>query len=586
MTVETENRPVHLGKAARAHIPLIVITTVLGLALGFLASTQLSSSATATTTILLNPLDGNPFYPSTRGEQLVNLGTEAEALRSDAVANMVKSATGSDLDAADLLAGVSVSNPPNTQILEVTFTSDSVDEAEKYSQAFADSYLAYRKQQADKVIDGQVQQLDAQIAEAQQQLTAIAAQAAGLPNSSPQAEVLRRQAQTASDQISSLGATRADLLALPRDPGQVVTPASGTEPGSSKLGLIVILAGGLVGAGAGLAFAAARSVSDRRIHTVEDLDALDVPVLGAFGIGAEAPKPGDAARTAAADDQIRRIRAALLARGHVQPWVLLVTGASPREHAPLVVPELAGAFARSGLETIVLHANLRSPDPSPLVPTDSPVGLCQLLTGRTTASESLKSVGPMLWAVPVGDTSDEVTDLFVGEPMQRLVRELKSRCDVLIVSADPIDDGATQSLTRAVDAVLLEVDQHISTTSEVREAMRTLRMLAVPVDGAVLVGPAAEQWARDFVPHLTMPQRELVAGPAQLPPGALAVPPAPTTDGGDTAAPPPVPERPGWQPHPDGPPPTAGTNGTDLAKPRIRPAERPESKTGGRGASA
>jgi hypothetical protein len=170
------------------------------------------------------------------------------------------------------------------------------------------------------------------------------------------------------------------------------------------------------------------------------------------------------------------------------------------------------------------------------------------------------------------------------------VRELKDRCDVLIIVADPIVDGATQSLTRVVDAVVLEVDQHVSTTSEVQEALRTVRMLAVPLDGAVLVGPAAEGWAKDYVPHLTMPQRELGAGAAQLPPGPLAVPPAPDPDAAPgAAAPPPAPPEGGpgtWKPHPDGPPPTAAQNGANGKPSRARPAERRAPKAGGRGAQA
>jgi len=522
MSVESENRSVPLGRIIRANFWLIALTTVIGLLLGIAASTRVEESAKATTSILLKPLQGNPFYPSTRGEQLVNLGTEAEALRSDAVAARVRDATDSERSTQSLLSALSVKNPSNTQILEVTFTAPTEAEATKFSQEFAEAYLDHRTAQAEAQIDGQVEEIETQITGLTEQLNSYAAQIAPLPNNSAQAEVIRQKAQTAATQLATLTSTKSDLEALPRDPGEVVTPAKPSTSALANLQVILIVIGGILGLGIGLAIAAARSLRDTRIHTVEDLDDLDVPVLGTFGT------PGDASHVAdspigvnspLADEQIRKVRAAILARQHIEPWSVLVTASSARDHAPLVVAELAGAFARSGLETIVLHATLRTDEPCPLVQEHAPIGLCQLLLGRRTPGEAVIHVGPLLSAIPVGELAGEVSDLFVGAPMQRLVRDLKDRCDVLIISADPIRDGAAQSLTRVVDAVVLEVDQHTSTRTDVEDALRTLRMLSVPLDGAVLVGPEAEQWAREFRPHLTMPQRELLAGKGELPPG-------------------------------------------------------------------
>src|SRR6478735_8387225 len=108
MVPESDNRPVQVGRVVRGHWILLVVTTLLGLGLGFLASTRLHDKASATATVLLNPLEGNPFYPSTRGENLVNMGTEAQALRSDAVAALVTGATGSTIATKDLLDNVTV----------------------------------------------------------------------------------------------------------------------------------------------------------------------------------------------------------------------------------------------------------------------------------------------------------------------------------------------------------------------------------------------------------------------------------------------------------------------------------------------
>ena len=72
---------------------------------------------TAQASILVSPLDGNPYYPSGRGDDLINLETEAQLMKSDPVANAVAERIGDPGSTADMLSGLSVSVPANTQIL-------------------------------------------------------------------------------------------------------------------------------------------------------------------------------------------------------------------------------------------------------------------------------------------------------------------------------------------------------------------------------------------------------------------------------------------------------------------------------------
>ena len=69
----TDLGAVRLGDVVRSNIWIILATSLVGLLLGFGASTRLEPQSTATTPILLTPLDGNPFDPTSRGGQLVNL---------------------------------------------------------------------------------------------------------------------------------------------------------------------------------------------------------------------------------------------------------------------------------------------------------------------------------------------------------------------------------------------------------------------------------------------------------------------------------------------------------------------------------
>ena len=67
---------------------------------------------TAQASILVSPLDGNPFYPSGRGDDLINLETEAQLVQSDSVANAVAERIGDPGTASDLLSGLDVTSRP------------------------------------------------------------------------------------------------------------------------------------------------------------------------------------------------------------------------------------------------------------------------------------------------------------------------------------------------------------------------------------------------------------------------------------------------------------------------------------------
>ena len=137
----TDLGAVRLGDVVRSNIWIILATSLVGLLLGFGASTRLEPQSTATTPILLTPLDGNPFDPTSRGGQLVNLESEAQSVRSTDVATLARTALGTDLTESELLSSVTVEVPLNTQILDVSYTSGDAETSRTYSQAIWQTYF-------------------------------------------------------------------------------------------------------------------------------------------------------------------------------------------------------------------------------------------------------------------------------------------------------------------------------------------------------------------------------------------------------------------------------------------------------------
>ena len=303
-------QPIRLGEVVRSNLWIIVLTALVGLGLGIGASTQITPQSTATAKILLTPLEGNPFYPSSRGEQLVNLETEAQALRSTQVAELATPEIPGDMTPAEQLGRVDVSVPVNTQILEVSYTAGNDDTAAAGAQAFADSYLEYRRANATALIDDQVADLDEQIDSVSAQLTEQSNALAGVSDNSPQATLIREQLSTLSSQLATLNATRTDLTTRSTDPGQLVTPAEVDAGGPVTPQVLLPLLGLLIGAGAGVVIGLIRTRADDRLRDPGDVLDLGLTVIGTIGwTDPSATSKGVAPTTAdaAQDDEFRKL---------------------------------------------------------------------------------------------------------------------------------------------------------------------------------------------------------------------------------------------------------------------------------------
>src|SRR4051812_13645858 len=103
-------------------LPIVALLLVIGAGLGYLASTQQPATYTATATVLVQPAAGNPYAPGDRGQNLANLGTEAQLVSSDAVAQLAKTSLRSNASIAALVEQLSVNNPPNSQVIEVGYS--------------------------------------------------------------------------------------------------------------------------------------------------------------------------------------------------------------------------------------------------------------------------------------------------------------------------------------------------------------------------------------------------------------------------------------------------------------------------------
>lgn len=227
---------------------LAVVVGVVGALVGAFVGLRLGDVRTATASVLVTPLAGNPYSPTGNGTALVNLQTEAQLVSSaDVVSAVQQKVPGTD--PAVLESGLTVTVPANTQILTVAYASRHTDQSVHVAQAFAESYLDHRLRQATVLVQAQVDQIDAQVSSLEKQQRKLGDRLDGVKDpSSGKASVLRAQVESTTSQLDQLKTNLAELQTTPLNPGQVITPA--TPPVTSAVPLWAL--GGLAGLLAGV----------------------------------------------------------------------------------------------------------------------------------------------------------------------------------------------------------------------------------------------------------------------------------------------------------------------------------------------
>ncbi|WP_101523796.1 hypothetical protein [Nocardioides houyundeii] len=418
----------------------------------------------ATSVVLISPLAGNPFSPDGAGSDLVNLETEAQLVRSDTVADDVITDLGLDLTPAELLDGITVEVPPNTQILRITAASESADDALARSQAVAESYLEFRQSRARAASSILADQVAEQVAEGQADLTKKTRQLGGQDPASANAVLLRQQVIDGTTQLGELRAQLAALQATRADPGEVVTPAALPKPGPLGTRELMAGLGLLLGIAGCLAYAAVRARRDPRVRAVTDLVDVGVPVLG------EVVADGDGDDLATAG-----LRAAILAALPQRPLTLAVVGADEEVR---VAEGLGRSIARARHEVLLVDLVGRHGDRE---------GLSDLVLDRAAVDDVTLPVTAHLSKVAPGRSPERLADLLGSPDMSVTMEDLGKRCDVVLLDAGSSSEAVSHAVVRHTHGVLLEVLAGQTTLDDISAARSVVWGAGGQVIGLVLV---------------------------------------------------------------------------------------------------
>jgi capsular exopolysaccharide synthesis family protein len=151
-----------------------------------------------------------------------------------------------------------------------------------------------------------------------------------------------------------------------------------------------------------------------------------------------------------------------------------------------VTANLAVALAKSGKRVMAISCDLHRPRLHRFFELDNTVGLTSVLTGQASLGDAVRRVGSdTLLVLPSGPTAANPTELLGSDEMERLLTELRSTADFVILDTPPIGAvGDALILAPKTDGVLLVADA----TSTARGAVAFARIQIEQVGGKIVGG--------------------------------------------------------------------------------------------------
>lgn len=446
--------------------------------------------------VLVKPVALSPTEPQAGVEP--NLSTEVELARSVAVAALAAQDVGFEGRLDDLLEPLDVRAAPETEILVFEYAHPSAAEAQRRTQAFADAYLEFRRDQVVEDLLAASEGVQREIDGLNEQLQSVNRELSRKGVDDATEQVLQGQASSLAAQVAILQQTLTNLsppenLRL----GQVVEPASfRLEPAYPNYYLngAIALLGGLT---LGIGLALLRDRLDESIRSRGDLEFYAGASVVAVIPRVTKWKKRDPAANAlvtvndphsAASEAYRSLRTNVLFAASVHDiQALLVTSAHPGEGKTVTTANLGLSLARAGKRVVLVSADLRKPRLNKLFGYPDEPGLTNVLAGEVTLSEALRWPDiENLRLLPSGTVPANPAELLSSRGLERLLVELRQAADLVLVDSAPVlavpDPVAMAPL---VDGVLLVVDATTARQSALVDAREQLDKVSARVIGAV-----------------------------------------------------------------------------------------------------
>ncbi|MCX4712289.1 lipopolysaccharide biosynthesis protein [Streptomyces griseus] len=462
---------------------LLVTGVIIGLLGGGYLALGGEDTYTATGEVLVRSAISDPFAAGATADKGINIGSERQTAVSDTVGTLAAGTllkAGDDVTARKLLAGLQVTNPPNTLTLRFSYTGDTPEQSRARAEALAGAYLAHRKARTEESIENMAGGYRAQLKPLEEKRDLLEEQAGAAA-----AEDVTSARANIIVSISELSRKISELKALDTTPGYLnKKPVAPTAPTGPGLPLLLGL-GGVVGLALGLLLSWVRLVFDPAVRSTRELvHSLGAPLLGT--LPRERATAGGLLAIGRAGSRLAEEYRAVAFRLAYDPSFaesrrLLVT--SPRGDnaaAAAAAANLAAAFAEMGRDVLLVEADLRTPS----LADDLGSAAHEVRPPRWAAEESdgtwptggrsnVDVPGSGAFALIPGTTADNVPRALTSPSVGRIVAEADRPGGVVIVLAPPVLSYADAvALVDRVEGVMIVCDPrevHRSDLERIRE---------------------------------------------------------------------------------------------------------------------
>ncbi len=487
----------------RRHWWIVALLTVFGVVAAYEFTATQPRVYESSTSVLVEPTgagaDTNVSGGRTKGE--INLDTEAQLVRSTAVAAEAAKLLRTDVAPETLAAKVAVEVPANTSVLVITFKAPDARSAQAGSHAFAEAYLRNREDTASTSLADQIASVDSKLKQLNAALAPINAKLATLRQDSTERPNLESQRSTITSQVNTLSARLNQLVTTTVSAGKIIRDANLPDRPSKPVLPLNLGSGAAVGLLIGAGAALLRERLDRRIRRPADMTRrCDVPVLAALPPKVR-PRLDDVFPPFGAGGRVfNRLRNEVLA-GRVDHadarrsgCVIVVAGASRGSVSTVVAANLAAAFARTGGRTVLVCAHL--PDSvaevapvTRLLGVRAVPGLSDVLAGKVPLGRAVQRASrqPRLSVITTGGTASSA-GLLQSQLLRDALGALRRQAEFVVIEAPATSTSAdAQSVASLADIALVAVELKRTRYAEVTDAAEQLRRVGTPLLGAVVL---------------------------------------------------------------------------------------------------
>jgi capsular exopolysaccharide synthesis family protein len=451
----------------------------------------------ATAEILVQPVQ-NPlslFTPPIAPD----MNTEQQVATSQAVADQVLKTMSLPVPFSELTDNLDVAVVPDTDVLQVSYSSPSPGVAAKMANAFSRAYITFRTDQVVQRLQVAADTVKRQIDNVKKQLDTVNGQISRTSDSAgdvlsaltSQRQSLISRLGTLQDQYSAVQPSATAVQGSGVIVQQATAPTSPASPNKIRNGVL----GLVIGLGLGIGVAFLRERFDDRIRGREEVERLlGAPVLAIVPKVANWKRTEDSRLVMVSDpkspvsEAYRTLATNILYTASRRKLeMLLITSGTSTEGKTTTAANLGVALAQTGKRVILVSADMRKPRLHRFFALTNELGLSDLLAGRAPLiNVALQTPVRGLRVIPGGPVPHNPATLLAGPGAMAALEEMRAAADFIILDAPPALAVADASIVAPhTDATLYVMDADKVSRSSLSQARRQLENAGADLAGAV-----------------------------------------------------------------------------------------------------